>query len=205
VDTKLFSPRATPKPERPTIVFAGKLVRNKGVHLLVEAAARIADQFPGLQLRLIGRAEEKILKELRELTQNRPGLLDLPGFVDRTCLPERFSQAHVFAAPSEYEGGPGFVYLEAMACGLPVIACEGSGAAEVVRPGENGLLVPPRDVGALATALRLLLENPAQRQAMGQSARRFVSTEADSRACLKRLEAFYAAVACGNGKESATS
>jgi len=203
VDTELFWPRATPKAKCPTIVFAGKLVRNKGVHLLVEAGVRIAEHFPGLQLRLIGRGEEKIVSELRSLAQASPGLLDLPGFVERTQLPEHFSQAHVFAAPSEYEGGPGFVYLEAMACGLPVIACAGSGVAEIVRPGENGLLVPARDVGALAAALCSLLENPAQRQAMGEGARRFVLAEADSRACIRKLEAFYTAVAHGNRKEPA--
>jgi glycosyltransferase involved in cell wall biosynthesis len=202
VDTEHFYPRATPKAKRPTIVFAGRLVRNKGVHLLVEAAVRIAGQFPGLQLRLLGRGEEKIMRELRSLARGSPDLLDLPGFVDRAHLPEHFSQAHVFAAPSEYEGGPGFVYLEAMACGLPVIACEGSGAEEVVRPGENGLLVPTREVGALAVAMRSLLENPPQRQAMGECARRYVLAEADSRACVRKLEAFYTTVARRNRKES---
>ena len=91
-----------------------------------------------------------------------------------TELPEHLSRAHVFAAPSLYEGGPGFVYLEAMACGLPVIACAGSGAAEVVFPGENGLLVPPGDVDALADALRQLLGDAIGRAEMGERARRYV-------------------------------
>jgi glycogen(starch) synthase len=201
VDTELFRPQATPRPERPTIVFAGKLARNKGVHVLVEAAVRLTGSFPGLQLRLLGRGEEQVLKELRGLARHNPDLLDLPGFVERAQLPDQFSRAHIFAAPSEYEGGPGFVYLEAMACGLPVVACEGSGVAEVVRPGENGLLVPARDIDALAAALRALLESPAQRQAMGEHARRFVLAEADSRACIKKLEAFYTAVAQADRKE----
>ena len=194
VDTELFSPRAVPKAKRPTIIFAGKLARNKGVHLLIEAAVRLAKEFPGLQLRLLGRGDEKILNELRGLAGGCPDLLDLPGFVDRTALPEEFSRAYVFAAPSEYEGGPGFVYLEAMACGLPVIACAGSGAAEVVRVDENGLLVPARDVEALAAALRLLLADGSRREKMGEFARRFVLAEADSRVCIKKIEAFYAAV-----------
>jgi glycosyltransferase involved in cell wall biosynthesis len=202
VDTELFCAGTTPKADRPTIVFAGKLARNKGVHYLVQAAVRIAGSFPGLQLRLLGRGEEPILRELRSLAKGSPGLLDLPGFVERAQLPQHFSRAHVFAAPSEYEGGPGFVYLEAMACGLPVIACKGSGVAEVVRPGENGLLVAPRDADALAAALRSLLEDAAQRLAMGERARRFVLAEADSRACIRKLEAFYIAVANGAPKET---
>jgi 1,4-alpha-glucan branching enzyme len=196
VDTELFSPRAVPKAKRPTIIFAGKLAQNKGVHLLVKAACELAREFPGLQLRLLGRGEPKMVDELQKIAQaaGLPDLLDLPGFVNRTELPEHFSRAHVFAAPSEYEGGPGFVYLEAMACGLPVIACAGSGAAEVVRQNDNGLLVPPRDVEALTVALRSLLKDNLQREKMGGFARRFVLEEADSRACIKKLEAFYAAV-----------
>ncbi|HMP81821.1 MAG TPA: glycosyltransferase family 4 protein [Verrucomicrobiota bacterium] len=195
VDAELFSPRNVPKSERPTIVFAGKLARNKGVLLLAEAARRLAGEFPGLQLRLLGRGDAKVIEELRSVTRAFPDLLDLPGFVDRRELPEHFSRAHVFAAPSEYEGGPGFVYLEAMACGVPVIACAGSGAAEVVRDGQNGLLVPPRDVAALTESLRALLRDNDRCRAMGDSARQYVLAEAESRVCIKKIEAFYAEVA----------
>jgi glycosyltransferase involved in cell wall biosynthesis len=199
VDTELFSPRNVPKAKRPTIIFAGKLTRNKGVHLLAEAAVRLVKEFPELQLRLLGRGEPQIVDDLKKIAQaaGLPDLLDMPGFVNRNELPEHFSRAHIFAAPSEYEGGPGFVYLEAMACGLPVIACAGSGAAEVVRQNENGLLVPPRDVGALTAALRSLLKDVLQREKMGAFARRFVLAEADSRACIKKLEEFYSAVVNG--------
>jgi glycosyltransferase involved in cell wall biosynthesis len=199
VDTELFAPRDVAKAERPTVIFVGKLARNKGVDLLVEAAGRLVREFPGLQLRLVGRGEPKTVAELRArgAGSGGPELLDLPGFVDRSELPEQLSRAHVFAAPSQYEGGPGFVYLEAMACGLPVIACAGSGAAEMVRDGENGLLVPPHDVAALISALRGLLQDPTKRRSLGERGRRFVLAEADSRVCLKKLEAFYAAAALG--------
>jgi glycogen(starch) synthase len=199
VDTELFAPRGVRKSDRPTIVFSGKLVPNKGVYLLVDAACRLAREFPRLRLRLLGRGEPKITGELqsRACAAGWPDLLDLPGFVDRRELPEQLSQADVFAAPSRYEGGPGFVYLEAMACGLPVIACSGSGAAEVIREGDNGLLVPPEDVEALTAALRALLGNPDRRLAIGERARRFVLAEADSRACLKKLETLYLSVAAG--------
>jgi glycosyltransferase involved in cell wall biosynthesis len=198
VDTQQFAPRDVPKAERPTIVFAGKLVRTKGVHVLVEAACQLAREFHDLHLRLLGRGDPKLVAELQEKAANNPGLLDIAGFVERAELADHFSRAHVFAAPSQYEGGPGFVYLEAMACGLPVIACEASGAAEVVRHGENGLLVPPQNVEALVAALRSLLSDPSRREAIGQRARKFVVAEADSPSCLKKLEAFYVGVA--NGK-----
>jgi len=205
VDTKRFSPRFVTKAKRPTIIFAGKLARNKGVHLLVKAAVRLAREFPQLHLRLLGRGEQNIGDELRHIARDCESLLDLPGFVDSAELPEEFSRAHIFAAPSEYEGGPGFVYLEAMACGLPVIACAGSGAAEMVREGKNGLLVPPQDVSALTAALRSLLKNDTRRESMGRFARRFVLAEADSRECVQQVEAFYAGVVSRQGKRGKSS
>jgi glycosyltransferase involved in cell wall biosynthesis len=197
VDVELFAPRKVAKSGRPTIVFAGKLARNKGVHLLVEAASRLAKEFPSLRLRLLGKGEEKVVTELHALAAGQPGLLELPGFIERGALPEELSKADLFAAPSEYEGGPGFVYLEAMACGLPVIACAGSGASEVIHDGETGLLVPPRNVDALTDALRSLLSDAARREEMGRRARAYVLAEADSRECVKKLETLYGSIISG--------
>lgn len=199
VDIGHFAPRPVAKPGRPTIVFAGKLARNKGVHLLVEAASRLVKEFPALRLRLLGKGEEKFVAELKSLSEGRRDLLEFGGFVDRSALPEELSKADVFAAPSEYEGGPGFVYLEAMACGLPVIACAGSGASEVIQDGQTGLLVPPRNVDALTDALRGLLSDAKRREEMGRCARAYVLAEADSRQCVKKLEAIYASIIAGEG------
>lgn len=196
VDAELFRPSEAAPAARPTIVFVGKIELNKGVRQLVEAACELVTEFPGLQLRLLGRGNDRMNQELQALAQARggPGLLELAGFVPREALPGQLGRAHVFAAPSVYEGGPGFVYLEAMACGLPVIACAGSGAAEVIRQGETGLLVPPRDREALVRALRTLLSDGKRRELMGGAARSYVLAEADSTVCLKKLEAFYLAV-----------
>ena len=195
IDTDLFSPRNVPKEERPTVVFAGRISRSKGVATLVEAVLRLAPNVPGLQLRLIGRADREFHDWIshRASSSGIPGLVDMIGYVPREDLPDQLSRAHVFAAPSMYEGGPGFVYLEAMACGLPVIACSGSGAAEVVHQGSNGLLVPPADVDALAVALEKLLDDDVRRT-MGARARLDVLESADSRLCLRRIEAFYRSV-----------
>jgi glycosyltransferase involved in cell wall biosynthesis len=198
VDIRHFRPKkrvaeGAGRRERPTIVFAGKIARNKGVGTLLEAACRLLADYPDLRLRMLGRGEKEVFAELRwrAARSGTPSLLELPGFVDRDGLPAELGCADVFAAPSRYEGGPGFVYLEAMACGLPVIACEGSGAAEVVHHGENGFLVPPDDVDALAATLHGLLADPRQRELIGAAARRYVEANADVRLCLKRLEAFY--------------
>ena len=193
VDVEHFRPGKSAPAKRPTIIFAGKLTSNKGVFLLAEAASRLTAEFPDLQLRLLGRGEPQVVEQLKSITasKGRHDLIDFPGFIAPSDLPEHLCRAHVFAAPSEYEGGPGFVYLEAMACGLPVIACAGSGAAEVVREGENGFLVPPGDADALTEVLRTVLRDGERRRRIGEEARRYVLREADSRTCLKTLEAFY--------------
>ena len=91
----------------------------------------------------------------------------------------------------------GFVAMEAMACGLPVIACSGSGVSELLVDRENGFLVPPNDLDALVMRLRELLFDSEKRDAMGARARQKILTEANSDLCMKRLEDFYAAVAFG--------
>jgi glycosyltransferase involved in cell wall biosynthesis len=197
VDTDHFSPCAHRKDASPTIIFVGRIVASKGVDLLVDAGVRLAAEIPTLRLCLVGRGEPDFVASLaaRAAASGRGDLIELAGYVSRDELPRYLSRAHVFAAPSSYEGGPGFVYLEAMACGLPVVACSGSGSDEVVIPDVNGLLVEPRDLDTLVDALRSLLTDAGRREAMGTRARRFAIERADSKHCLQRLEGFYRSVA----------
>ena len=196
VDTTLFAPGKLEKYKRPTIIFVGKFVRNKGVIDLVEATCNLVKEFPDLCLLLVGRGEQGVIKQLNELasTLNARNLLHFTGHIQKEDLPRLLSQAHVFAAPSHYEGGPGFVYLEAMACGLPVIGCSGSGINEIIISGENGLLVPAGDVQSLREALRKLLSDKELTESMSLNARNYVLKEADSKHCLRKLEAFYNSV-----------
>jgi glycosyltransferase involved in cell wall biosynthesis len=185
-----------PKHLRPTILFVGRIATAKGAEVLVRAALALADDHPGLRVRMLGRDEEGLGDRLLATARAAgfPDLLELAGPASRASLPAELSRATLFAAPSFYEGGPGLVYLEAMACGLPVVGCEGSGASEVITPEDDGLLVPPGDVEALVKALDRLLRDPALRAAMGARARARVLAEADSRARVRRLESLYAAI-----------
>ncbi len=194
VDVRSFAPRDLPRDPRPTLLFAGNLSESKGALTLLAAALRLAGEVPGLRLRMLGRGDLAERLRAEAAAAGRSDLLELPGFVAREDLPHELARADVFAAPSVYEGGPGFVYLEAMACGLPVIAGQNGGAGEVVRDGETGCLVPPGDVEALVAALRRLLLDPDLRRTMGRRARRFVEQEAASEDCARRIEAFYAGV-----------
>lgn len=196
IDTSSFLKQSSKKNTRLTIAFAGKLVQNKGVEELVKAVIILSKEFAGLQLKLMGKGDEKFIAKLKEIISeaNASHLFEFAGFVDKTALGNELCKAHLFAAPSYYEGGPGFVYLEAMACGLPVVACSGSGVEEIIEDGFNGYLVPPQDVLALTTALRKLLSDPNKMENMGKNARAYVVREADTKYCVQQLEAFYYSV-----------
>ena len=196
VDVSLFAPSMARKPDRPTIAYAGRIVWNKGVETLVDAACTIANVRPALRLVMAGAAEEGTGDRLRARAAQRgfPDLIELTGHLDHASLAQLLSRAHVFAAPSLYEGGPAFVVLEAMACALPVVASAGSGVAEVISHRETGLLVEPGAVDALAGALQDLLERPADAESMGRRARAWVLANAETHACVRQIEAFYAQV-----------
>ncbi len=192
VDVRQFAPLGGPQESRPTVLFSGRISKNKGADVLLEACCLLARELPSLRLRLLGRDKDRLVEGFRARSAELgfPDLLDCPGFVAREELPSHLNRAHVFAAPSRFEAGPGLVNLEAMACGLPVVVASGSGAAEVVCDGQTGMLVPPGDARPLAAALGRLLTNPSLREEMGRKARQYVLKSADSQACVKQIEAF---------------
>jgi glycosyltransferase involved in cell wall biosynthesis len=196
VDVERFAPDPSGAPEAPTVAFAGKVAPNKGINVLLDACLMLRPRFPDLRLRVAGRGEPHHVRQLEERARatGAPDLLDLCGYVPHEELPAFLTAAHVFAAPSVYEGGPGFVYLEAMACGLPAIATRGSGAEDAVRDGETGYLVDANDAPALAHSLGVLLADRVAREAMGRRGREFVVANASSAACLDALERVYAGV-----------
>lgn len=197
IDTRLFAPHALEKFTEPTIIFVGSVRRNKGVDALLHAGASLVREFPDLRMLILGKGDAAFLKSLAKIVADSgmDGSVEFKGQVTRNELPYYLSRAHFFAAPSIYEGGPGNVYLEAMSCGIPAIACSGSGVDGVVLHGKNGYLVEPGNQEQLVQAMRDLLRDPAKREAMGQYAREFVLQHADTAVCMKRLEQFYMSVA----------
>jgi glycosyltransferase involved in cell wall biosynthesis len=178
VESDFFAP-ASPGEDRHDgvrLLFVGNVADNKGVGVVLDAFARLAPEHPELTLTIAGAAEDDAAAELRE----RAALagvgerVELLGFVEHDRLPDLYRAADLFAAPSRYEGGLGLVYLEAMACGLPVIAAAAGGAAEAVAPGETGLLVERGDVAETAAAIGTLLLDGDLRARMGAAGRRRV-------------------------------
>jgi phosphatidyl-myo-inositol alpha-mannosyltransferase len=155
----------------PTVLFVGRLEPRKGLAYLVRAFLRLKPAFPRLRLLVVGRGDQH--QQDRAMAMVPPRLrpdLVFVGSVLQADLPSYYASADVFCAPSLGGESFGIVLAEAMAVGLPVVCSDIGGYRDVVRDGTDGLLVPPRDPEALATALAGLLDNPARLAAMGGAA-----------------------------------
>lgn len=153
---------------RRTVVSMGRLAYEKGFDLLVYAFASVAARHPAWDLQVFG--EGPLRSELETLA-HQLGLserVSFPGFTSRPDAALRRSD--LFVLPSRSEGF-GNVLSEAMACGLPVVSFDcPSGPRHIIREGVDGLLVPPRNVPALAAALERLLGDDAERARLAANA-----------------------------------
>jgi starch synthase len=161
------------EPERPSVLFVGRITRQKGLPHLLRAAVSLD---PAVQLVLCAGAPDtdEILAEVSmlvdELRRTRDGVVWIEEMVPKPEVVQLLTHATVFACPSVYEP-MGIVNLEAMACETPVVATATGGIPEVVADGETGLLVPPDDPTSLASALNELARDPDRAAAMGRTGR----------------------------------
>ena len=162
VDVEKFKPAPKP-PDKFRAIFVGSLIKRKGVHVLLEAWRRLA--LPDAELVLVGNPS----KETSALLREAPSSVIVRGFVDDVASELRSAAVHIF--PSECEGSAKATY-EAAACGLPQVTTRESG--DVVVDNETGILVPPNDVDALATAIGHLYRDRDLAARMGVAGRRRV-------------------------------
>jgi alpha-maltose-1-phosphate synthase len=181
-------------PARPSVVFVGRVTRQKGLPVLLRAAQQLD---PAAQLVLCaGQADTpELAAEVGELaahlSQTRPGVIWIPQMLAKTEVIQILSHATAFACPSLYEP-LGIVNLEAMACSAAVVASAVGGIPEVVDDGRTGLLVPPDDPAALAAALNTLVADPARAAAMGAAGRQRAIAEFAWSAIAAQTAALYA-------------
>jgi glycosyltransferase involved in cell wall biosynthesis len=171
-------PAPRPAPEaggRPfELLFVGRLVERKGVRLLLRALAG-TPATPPCCLHVVGDGPE--LEPLTRLTEKLrlSNRVFLHGFVAKEVLEARLAACDALVLPAVVDSkgdteGLGVVLLEAMSYGKPVVASAAGGITDIVRHGENGLLVPPGDVDALAAAIQTLAADPAAAARMGAAA-----------------------------------
>jgi glycosyltransferase involved in cell wall biosynthesis len=185
VDPTRFRPGLTEPSRNVTALWLGLMTPVKRVDLLVRAAAGV----PELRLLLVGAGPEHAAVSRS---------IQSAGMSARTTVrsytadpPALFSEADVFALPSAAESCP-LAVLQAMACGLPIVATHVGGVPELVRSEVDGILVPPRNTPtALTHALARLVEDPQLRRRMGASARERAVSAFTLGACVERLLAVY--------------
>ena len=167
IDLEEFTPSVVPWPAymdgQQNILFVGRLEKRKGARSLLDAIPAIRERFPQTRFLFVG---EGPLRAGLERLAEREGWRDVifPGYVTDEELPRYFASAHVFCAPALGGESQGIVLLEAMACGVPVVATAIEGYRTVMQDGANGLLAAPGESASLAASLGRLLEDEPLRQ-----------------------------------------
>jgi glycosyltransferase involved in cell wall biosynthesis len=176
VDVSLFHP--SPEPQGlPVILLASRMLWDKGIAQFIQAAQEL--KAAGVQARFIlvgdvdpGNPASIPLAQLHSWTES--GFVEWWGF--RKDMPEVLAQSHVVCLPSYREGIPR-ILIEAAAAGKPIVTTDAPGCRELIRPGENGLLVRVGDTPDLRDSLRMLIEDPEMRKSMGLNNRQLAVRE----------------------------
>jgi phosphatidylinositol alpha-1,6-mannosyltransferase len=174
-------------PEAPLVVGVSRLVPRKGFDVLIDAVAGL----DGVHLVLAGSGRDaaRLARRARRLGPR----VRLLGRVDDADLPRLYACADVFAMPCRERWGGleaegfGIVFLEAAACGVPVVAGRGGGAAEAVVDGETGSVVDPRSVAEVGAAIERMLGDAELRARLGAAARSRAENDFSYDALVARL------------------
>jgi len=159
--------------DAPVVLFCGKLIAKKQPLELLEAFARVRARRP-CWLLLAGDGDLRAAIEAAIREHGIPGVL-LPGFLNQSELPGAYAAADLLVLPSAWHETWGLVVNEAMNFSLPVVVSDKVGcAADLVRPGWNGIVVPHTDVGALARAIGVLVAHDDVRAELGRHGRELV-------------------------------
>ncbi|WP_309397799.1 glycosyltransferase family 4 protein [Cerasicoccus maritimus] len=162
---------------RVRIITVGRIHPRKGQHYVMEALAQLPENLRAeVEYHIVGPVVKGGLGYVEQLrkTADECGVhVEFVGEVDDDELPQIYADADIFAMTSVQSGisieGFGLVYLEAAACGLPVVAHDTGGVAEAVRNGESGFVIQPGDTAALTEAITKLIESPQLREEMANA------------------------------------
>ena len=172
----------------PVVGMVARLQPEKGVTSFLKAAAHVAGEFPAARFVVVG--DGPLREELFRLAEDlkvRERVLFLGFRPDAQAL---IKLMDVVAVPSVSEGTP-LVVLEAMAAGVPVVASAVGGIPDQIRPGREGILVPPGDPGALADALTKVLRDPELARRVGEAGRQRASTKFSHENMVRKVEGIY--------------
>jgi glycosyltransferase involved in cell wall biosynthesis len=207
VDPSRFRP--TPEPTgTPVVLFASRLLWDKGLAELVEAIRMLRAAGHACRLVVAGRVDRWNPRAVPAATLqawHAAGLCDWRGLV--TDMPALLQEASIVALPSYGEGLPR-ILIEAASAGRPIVSTDVPGCREIARHEENALLVPARDAGGLARALARLLHDPALRHRLGRRGRVLAATEFSEQRTIGEMLALLGALApppCARRARAATA
>ncbi len=174
----------TDDPDRPVFLTVARLDVQKGLDVLLEAAARI----PNARFVVAGEGRERARLEAQVAALALDDRVRFLG--NRTDVPELLAASDAFVLPSRFEGSS-LAVLEAMAAGKPVISSSIGGTNELIVDGESGVLVPPDDAGALAASLERVLAEPGLRSRLGAAAQATVQSHFSASDMAERVMGVY--------------
>ena len=177
VDVQSFHPAPQP-PGKPVAVLASRMLKEKGVHEFVEAAALLREEGMNIRMALVGSPDPKNPSSIPESTLSgwkREARVEWWGF--KEDMAEVWRNCHIAVLPTYYNEGLPRSLLEAAASARPLVATEISGCREILKNGVNGLSVVPRDARSLADAIGKLAQDTILRRKMGEAGRRIVEKE----------------------------
>ncbi|HEX6949437.1 MAG TPA: glycosyltransferase family 4 protein [Nitrospira sp.] len=191
VDTTVFAP--APEPAGPVcVVLAARMLWDKGVGEFVEAARLIRQAGVEARFALVGDPDPDNPASVPEaVLRSWHGQDGIEWWGRRDDMPSVYHAAHIACLPSYYREGLPKVLLEAAACGLPLITTDAPGCREVVRDGDNGILVTPRDAQSLARAIGRLIEDEKLRHTMGKRGREIILKDFSSELVVRETLGIY--------------
>lgn len=171
VNINVFRPVTNPN-QPPCVMLAARMLWAKGVGEFVAAAHVLAMRGVEARFVLVGEPDPANPAAIPEAKLREwHGQFGIEWFGRREDMPSVWQSAHIACLPSYYREGLPKCLLEAAACGLPIVTTDAPGCREVIVDGEEGLLVPPKNVEALANAIERLIRQPELRKQMGDNAR----------------------------------
>jgi glycosyltransferase involved in cell wall biosynthesis len=198
VDTQTLRPQEEPE-GTPVAVMVSRMLRDKGVGELTEAARLLRARAVPLRVVLVGPPDPDNPASIAERQLREwDAAGDVAWWGERSDVAEIWANSHMAVLPSHREGLPKSL-LEAAACGRPMVATDVSGCREIVRDGVTGLLVPARDAERLAEALERLARDRDLRRRMGAAARDLVERELSEDVVVAQTLALYRSLAPGAG------
>ncbi len=159
-----------------TVLFVGRLTEQKGVSYLIDALRQLKQQRIEFKALIVGDGPSRASLEAQTKANGLTKQVSFVGWVSHSKLVNFYSVADVFVGPSTTAGGKwqealGLVFAEAQACGVPVIATDTGGIADVIKHNITGLLIPERSAVAISRQLQYLYNNPAIRKQLARNAR----------------------------------